>query len=139
GSSRRSVPCSDTVRGSRQRVDGALFAPAGRRVLGFGGVLRRRVAARIDFGRRFAFRGRRGGRRGGKSGERRLHALPGLGDALLEALVRVPARRQLRAQRFVLVGEAAYDGENLLDAFAELLDFLGCLIHGAMVYEAPPR
>src|SRR5690606_35343656 len=42
-------------------------------------------------------------------------------------------------QRFVLVGEAAHDGQNLLDAFAELLDFLGCLVHGAMVYEAPPR
>ncbi|RIK98615.1 MAG: hypothetical protein DCC72_01290 [Burkholderiales bacterium] len=69
--------------------------------------------------------------------ERGLHAFARLVDALLQMLVGIAAGGELLAQRCILVGEAPDGGDDLLDAFAELFDFLRCLIHGAMVYEGP--
>lgn len=115
-------------------AQGALFVVTGRRA--FGLVLARLgLAARSILRSRFVVfaRGR------GQSRERGLHALARFGDALFEMPVRVVAGGELRAQRLVLVGETAHGGQNPPDAFAELLDFLGCLIHGAMVYETRPR
>ncbi len=69
--------------------------------------------------------------------ERRLHAFARLVYALLQIPDGVAAGGQLIAQRRVLVGQTADGVQNPLDAFAQLFDFLRCLIHGAMVYERP--